>query len=86
VQEQPCTQSPGPSRLQPTESDGVDVDSESDTGTPNLWDPHVGLKPSELDGCALDAGVKMENELLPGGEEVNVAMVDLMINLEGSDE
>ena len=63
------------------------MDSESDTGAPNLWDPHTGLKPSELDGCALDAGVEMENELPPGGEEeVNTAMVDLMIDLEGSDE
>jgi hypothetical protein len=87
VQEQPRTRSPGPSRLQPTESDGVDVDSESDTGMPNLWDPYAGLKPLELDGCALDAGVEMENELPPGGEEeVNAAMVDLMIDLEGSDE
>ncbi len=87
MQEQPRTRSPGSSCLWPAESDGVDVDSESDTGTPDLWDPHVGLKPSELDGCALDASVEMESELPLGGEEeVNAAMVDLMIDLEGCDE
>ena len=87
VQEQLCARSPGPSHLQPAKSDGVDVDSESDTGMPDLWDPHMGLKPSELDGCTSDAGVEMESELPPGGEEeVNVVMVDLMINLKGCDE
>jgi hypothetical protein len=60
------------------------VDAESDTSAPDLWDPHAGLKPSELDGCASDADVKLESELPPGGEEeMNTAMVDLMIDLEG---
>jgi len=54
---------------------------------PNSWDPHIGLKPSELDGCTLDASVEMESELPPGGEEVvNTAIVNLMIDLEGCDE
>src|SRR5216683_1859607 len=87
MQEQLHAQSPGPSCLRPAELDGVDVDSESDTGVPDSWDPYVGLKPSELDGCTLDAGVEMESELPPGGEkEVNAAMVNLMINLKGCDE
>ncbi len=63
------------------------MDSESDTGVPDSWDPHVGLKLLELDGCALDAGVEMESELPPEGEEEeNVVMVDLMIDLKGCDE
>ena len=87
MQEQPRTRSPGSSCLWPAESDGVDVDSESDTGMPNSWDPHIGLKPSELDGCTLDASVEMESELPPGGEEVvNTAIVNLMIDLEGCDK
>ena len=86
VQEQPRARSPGPSRLRPNESDGVDVDAESDTGAPDLWDPHAGLKPSELDGCASDADVELESELPPGGEEeMNAAMVNLMIDLEGDE-
>ena len=89
AQEQSHALSPGPSRLRPAESDGVDVDldSESDTGVPGSWDPHAGLKPSEMDDQASDADVKMESELPPGGEEVvNAAMVKLMIDLEGCDE
>ena len=63
------------------------MDSESDISVPDSWDPHVGLKPLELDGCTSDASVEMESELLPEGEEeVNAAMVNLMIDLEGCDE
>jgi hypothetical protein len=89
AQEQSHAPSPGPSHLWPAKSDGVDVDldSESDTGTPSSWDPHAGLKPSEMDDQALDADVEMESELLPGGEEVvNTAMVKLMIDLKGCNE
>ncbi len=87
MQEQLCAPSPGPSHLWPAKSDGVDVDSESDTSVPDSWDPHVGLKLSEMDGCASDANVKMEDELPPGGEEkVNMAMVELIIKLEGCDK
>ena len=87
MQEQSRAPSPGPSRLRPAESDGVDVESESDIGVPSSWDPHAGLKPSEMDDHASDADVEMANELPPGGEEVvNVAMVELMMNLEGCDE
>ncbi len=87
MQKQSHASSPGPSHLQPAESDGVDVDSESDTSMPDSWDPHVGLKLSEMDGCASDANVKMEDELPPGGEEkVNMAMVELIIKLEGCDK
>ena len=87
MQKQSHASSPGPSHLQPAESDGVDVDSESDTGASDSWDPHSGLKPSKMDGCALDANVEMEDELpSEGEEEVNAAMVNLMIDLEGCDE
>ena len=84
MQEQLHAQSSGPSCLRPNKSDGVNVDAESDISMPDLWDPHAGLKPSELDGCASDADVELESELPPRGEEeVNVVMVDLMIDLEG---
>jgi len=87
VQEQSHALSPGPSHLQPAESDGVDVDLESDTSVPKLWDPHAGLKLSEMDNHTLDADVEVESELLPGGEEeVNMVMVKLMINLKGCDK
>jgi hypothetical protein len=60
------------------------MDLESDTSASDLWDPYVGLKPSEMDGCTLDANVEMEDELLPGGEKkMNVAIVELIIQLEG---
>src|SRR6266851_3717553 len=52
------------------ESDDINNDSdESDTGAPELWDPHAGLKLSELDGHVSDANMEMEEDLPPGGEE-----------------
>ena len=87
AQKQSHAPSPGPSRLWPAESDGVNVDLESDTSMPSSWNPHVGLKPSEGDNYTSDADVKMESELPPGGEgEVNAAMVKLMIDLKGCDK
>ena len=84
MQKQLPALSPGPSCLQPAESDSIDMDLESDTSASDLWDPYVGLKPSEMDGCTLDANVEMEDELLPGGEKkMNVAIVELIIQLEG---
>jgi hypothetical protein len=48
-----------------------------------LWDPHAGLKPSELDSHISDADMEMEEDLPPGGEkEVHGSMVEMMVNLE----
>lgn len=61
-------------------SDGGD---ESDTGPAELWDPHTGLKPSELDGEASDGDVDIEDDLPYGGAlEVNDAMIEMIIELE----
>jgi hypothetical protein len=67
--------------------DDIDNDSEeSDTGAPELWDPHAGLKPSELDGHVSDADMEMEEDLPPGGEEVHTSMVEMMVDLEQCDD
>jgi len=45
---------------------GVEVindDKEPDTGDPTLWDPHVGMKPLQLNGCASDGELKLEDEV-----------------------
>ena len=68
--------------------DDIDNDSdESDTGTPELWDPHASLKPSELDSHVSDADMVMEEDLPPGGEEeVHSSMVEMMVDLEQRDD
>jgi hypothetical protein len=77
--------SPSPSHIQP-ELDDIDNDSEeSDTGAPELWDPHASLKPLGLDGHVSDADMEMEEDLPPGGEEVCAFMVKMMVNLEQHD-
>jgi hypothetical protein len=64
-----------------------DNDDPSDTGNPELWDPHAGLKPSQLDGCALDGEVEIEDNLPYGGaRELNGVMVDMMLNLGNYDK
>jgi hypothetical protein len=64
-----------------------DDDDPSDTGNPELWDPHAGLKPSRLDGCASDGEVEIKDDLPYGGaRELNSAMVDMMLNLGDYDE
>jgi len=40
--------------------DDVNDGNQSDTGPVELWNPHVGLKPSKEDGDALDGKVKVE--------------------------
>jgi len=67
--------------------DDIDNDSdESDTGAPELWDPHAGLKLLELDSHVLDADMEMEEDLPPGGEEeVCAFMVKIMVDLEQCD-
>ena len=63
--------------------DVVNEDSSSDFGDPESWDPHVGLKPSEVDGYALDGDLKSEDILPYGAEnEVNGEMVDMMVDNE----
>ncbi len=71
--------SPSPSCIQCPELDDINNDSdESDTGAPELWDPHAGLKLSELDGHVSDANMEMEEDLPPGGEEeVRASMVEM---------
>jgi len=78
--------SPSPPRACPLEN--VDDDDDpSDTGNPELWDPHAGLKPSRLDGCASDGEVEIEDDLPYGGaRELNGAMVDMMLDLGDYDE
>jgi len=68
----------------PTEGVGVvDEDSSSDFGDPESWDPHAGLKPSEVDGYASDSDLEPEDALPYGAEnEVNGEMVDMMVDNE----
>jgi hypothetical protein len=68
--------------------DDIDNDlEESDTGAPELWDPHASLKPSKLDGHVSDADMEMEEDLPPGGEkEVRASMVEMMVDLEQRDD
>jgi len=79
--------SPSPPCIQLSEEDDINTDSESDTGTRELWDPHAGLKPSERDDRASDAEIEIEDDLPPGGDqEVSTAMVNMMIGLEERDD
>lgn len=65
-------------------SDGADTDD--DTGAPDVWDPHTGLKPSALDGCASDADVEMEESVpYEAQSEVSGIMVDMMVGLDDGD-
>jgi hypothetical protein len=81
--------SPSPSRARPSgDVEGDDNDPfDSDAGVPKLWDPHAGLKPSEVDGQASDDEVEIEGDLPYGGDkEVNSMMVDMMVELGDCDE
>lgn len=63
------------------------IDPELDTGDPTLWDPHVGMKPSELDDCASDGELELEDDLPYGGMiEVNDPMLNMMFNLYDDDK
>jgi len=63
------------------------VDPELDTGDPTLWDPHAGMKPSELDDCASDGELELEDDLPYGGAiEVNDPMLNMMFNLHDDDK
>ncbi len=64
-----------------------DNDNPSDTGDPKLWDPHAGLKPSQLDGRASDGEVEIEDDLPYGGaKELNGTMIDMMLDLGNYDK
>ena len=79
--------SPSPPCVQLSEADSINTDSESDTGALDLWDPHASLKPLELNGCALDADIEMEDDLPSRGDwEVSASMVNMMVNLEERDD
>jgi len=63
--------------------DGINADLESDTSTLDLWDLHAGLKPLVVDDWALDADVKLKDDLPPGGDKkVSTSMVNMMVDLE----
>ena len=69
--------------LGPSQDRASDGDTNGDTGTPDIWDPHVGLKPLALDDCGSDADIKLENDLPYGAEsEVSGVMVDMMVDLD----
>jgi hypothetical protein len=69
------------------ESDGDDKDDSSDTGNPRLWDAHASMKPSWLDGCALDDEVEIKDDLPHGGaKELNSMMIDMMLDLGNYNE
>jgi hypothetical protein len=79
--------SPSPPYVQLSKADSINIDSESDIGMLDLWDPHASLKPSKLDGCALDADVEMKDNLPSRGDwEVSTFMVNMMVNLEERDD
>ena len=64
-----------------------DNDNPSDTGDPKLWDPHAGLKPSQLDGRASDGEVEIEDDLpYEGAKELNGVMIDMMLDLGDYDK
>ena len=74
----PC---PGSSCNWPSDDANVTVDD--DTGAPNVWDPHTGLKPLALDDCASNANIEMEDDLPYGGEsELSSEMIDMMVDLD----
>ena len=53
-----------------------------DTGVPKLWDSHIGLKPSEVNGQASDNEVEIKGDLpYRGDKEVNNMMVNMMVKL-----
>jgi len=63
------------------------IDPELDTRDPTLWDPHAGMKPSELDDCASNGELELEDDLPYGGTiEVNDPMLDMMFDLCDDDE
>ena len=68
-----CTESP----------DDIDDGNWSDTGPAQLWNPHVGLKPSEEDGDALDGEVVIEDDLPYGATfKVNDNLIKMLIEMK----
>jgi len=68
-----CTESP----------DDINDGNWSDTGPAQLWNPHVGLKPSEEDGDASDGKVVIEDDLPYGATfEVNDNLIEMLIEME----
>ncbi len=62
------------------------ADTDDDTGAHELWDSYAGLKPLPLDNCALDANIKMEDDLpYKADTELSGTMVDMMVNLDDGD-
>src|SRR6266851_9381241 len=83
AQKQLRAPSPSLPHVQISEVDGINTDSESDTGALDLWDPHASLKPLVVDDWASDADVELEDDLSPGGDKkVSASMVNMMADLE----
>jgi len=63
-----------------------EANTDKDTGALDVWDLHVGLKPSPLDNCASDTEIEIEETLPYGAEsEVSGIMVDMMVDLDNCD-
>ena len=63
-----------------------DANTDDDTSTHELWDPHAGLKPLPLDDCTLDANIEMEDDLPYGADtELSGTMVNMMVDLDNGD-
>ena len=63
--------------------DDIDESGSSNFGNPKLWDPHMGLKPLELDDCTSDGDLETESMFPDGAEsKVNNAMIGMMANMD----
>jgi|SRR6266850_283367 len=63
--------------------DDVNDGNQSDTGPVELWNPHVGLKPSKEDGDASDGEVIIEDDLPYGAMfQVNNNLIEMLIEME----
>jgi hypothetical protein len=64
-------------------SNDVDDGNLSDTSPAQLWNPHVGLKPSEENGDASDGEVVIEDNLPYGATfEVNDNLIKMLIEMK----
>jgi hypothetical protein len=63
----------------------ADLD-DNNTSTPDVWDPHMGLKPLALNDCISDADIEVEDVLPYGAEsEINGEMINMMADLDDHD-
>jgi hypothetical protein len=82
----PAEPSPNPSPELSCDQPQDDADTDDDTGAPEEWDPHAGLKPSPFDNCGSDADIEFEDVLPYGAEQkISSIMVDMMVDLDDCD-